>query len=70
MKEKFRIKTKNMKPNQIYGGTLVGDVQMSLTGEIYWKRAGGEIQKINPHPDSLWIEKEGQLFFETKLTLL
>jgi hypothetical protein len=70
MNKKFRIKTKNMKPNQLYGGVLAGEVQMSVSGEFYWRRAGGEIQKINPHPDSLWIEVDGEPFLKTKLTLL
>jgi len=73
MNERFRVKTKEMKPNKIYGGVLVGETQMSANGEYYWRRAGGEIQKINPHPDSLWIEVgsvEEKGFLKPKLSIV
>jgi len=48
------VKTTQMKPGYIYGGTLVGEVQVDGDGNFWWKRADGKVQQIRPRENSLW----------------
>ena len=73
MKSIFRTKTKDMAINKVYGGVLVGEIQKDVEGKIWWKRAGGEVQQIDPHPNALWIETgtvEEKGFLKPNLTIV
>lgn len=53
------VKTTEMQVGVIYGGTLVGEVQVDKTdGKTIWrKRADGAVQQIKPHENCLWFIK-------------
>lgn len=47
----------HMRVGYIYIGLPVGEFQKDSSGSVWWKRVDGSIQKVNPHPDSLFIEQ-------------
>lgn len=52
------VKTIEMKPGFIYGGTIVGEFQVDDNGNVYHCDCLGNIKQVNPHPDCLWTVRE------------
>lgn len=50
------VSARNFKIGFIYGGAPVGEFQLDKNDgkTIWWKRADGCIQKVNPHPDAIF----------------
>lgn len=53
------VKARDFQVGYIYGGAPVGEFQLDKNDNktVWWKRADGCIQKVNPHPDCIFFVK-------------